>query len=246
MDRIIEELDHRETDRGELILRRRKLPMGKNEIVYEVILNGEFLMSSLFHASEDALANLAIERLAGRGKDLRILVGGLGLGHTAAAALDHPEVTSLQVIDVFPELIDWHRRGLVPLGSRLSGDARCRLIEADFFAGIAGNGFDPKTPDNRFDAILLDIDHTPSHWLHPDHATFYEPAGLRALHRHLTADGLFALWADGKPDPAFVDRLNEVFDRAEGQTVVFPNPITGGESLATVYLAEGREGVKTC
>ena len=162
MEHGFEELDYQQTDRGELILRRRKVPMLQDEVVYEVILNGEFLMSSLFHAAEDALAHLALGRLAER-RDLRVLVGGLGLGHTAASALDLPEVASLDVIDIFPELIDWHRRHLVPLGARLCEDARCRIIEADFFAGIAGNGFAPDAVEPvRYDALLLDIDHTPT------------------------------------------------------------------------------------
>ncbi len=238
-ERTFEELDYRRTDRGELILRRRQVPMLKNRVVHEVILNGEFLMSSLFHAAEDALAHLAVERLAERRRGLRVLVGGLGLGHTAASALDHPEVASVEVIEIFPELIDWHRRGLVPLGPRLCDDPRCRLIAADFFAGIAGRGFDPDAVDpRRYDAVLLDIDHTPGHWLHPDHAAFYAPEGLAGVGRHLAADGLFALWADGRPDPAFVSRLGEAFTRAEAETITFPNPLTGGESEGTVYLAE--------
>ena len=238
MDRMFEELDYRQTDRGELILRRRKVPVLDNKVVYEVILNGEFLMSSLFHAAEDALAHRAIERLAQNRNDLRVLVGGLGLGHTAASVLDHPEVYALEVIDIFPELIGWHRRRLVPLGARLCEDARCRIIKADFFAGIVGDGFVPDAVEPvRYDAILLDIDHTPGHWLHPDHAAFYTPAGLAQLHRHLAPEGIFALWADGQPDEQFVERLQQAFARAEAERITFDNPLTGGESHGTVYLA---------
>ncbi len=238
MDRMFEELDYRQTDRGELILRRRKIPMLQNQLVYEVILNGEFLMSSLFHAAEDALAHLAIDRLARHRRDLRVLVGGLGLGHTAASALDHGEVVSVEVIDIFPELIDWHRRHLVPLGARLCDDKRCRIIEADFFAGIAGQGFapDPVQPV-RYDAILLDIDHTPGHCLHPDHAAFYTPEGLAQVQRHLAPEGMFALWADGRPDEEFVERLRQTFAHAEAKSIPFDNPLTGGVSHGTVYLA---------
>ena len=238
MNRTFEELDYQQTDGGELILRRRKVPMLQNEVVYEVILNGEFLMRSLFHAAEDALAHLAIERLAKRRGELRVLVGGLGLGHTAASALDHPEVAALEVIDIFPELIDWHRRSLVPLGSRLSKDPRCHIVEADFFGGIEGQGFVPHaTKPARYDAILLDIDHTPDHWLQPNHAAFYKPEGLTQLHRHLKPDGIFALWADGRPNPDFIARLKEAFVQAEAQTITFDNPLTESESHGTVYLA---------
>lgn len=239
MEKQFEELDYRQTDRGELILRRRKLPMLQDQVVYEVILNGEFLMSSLFHAAEDALAHLAVAALEedGEGSPLKLVVGGLGLGYTATAALEHETVGEVRVIDIFPELIGWHRDGLVPLGAQLSGDSRCRLIEADFFGMSAGGGFDVDHPGRCFDGILLDIDHTPQHWLHPEHAAFYSEAGLRRIQVHLRPGGVFAMWADREPDDAFVARLGEVFNEAGAELVRFDNPLTGGEACGTVYLA---------
>lgn len=239
MEKSFEELDYQQTERGELILRRRKVPVLQDAIVYEVILNGEFLMSSLFHAAEDALAYLAVETLADsrRTEPLCLVVGGLGLGYTAAAALEHAEVGELRVVDIFPELIGWHRDGLVPMGSQLSEDPRCQLIEGDFFALTEGVGFDADAPGRRFDGILLDIDHTPEHWLHPDHAVFYSESGLRRIQAHLRPGGVFAMWADREPDDAFVERLRAVFKEARAELVHFPNPLTGGEACGTVYLA---------
>lgn len=238
MEKSFEELDYRRTDRGELILRRRKLPTRKDEIIYEVILNEEFLMSSLFHAAEDALAHLAVEALGeGCAEPLALVVGGLGLGYTAAAALEHAAVGEVRVVEIFPEIIGWHESGLVPLGPQLSGDPRCRLVEGDFFALAAGNGFDADAPGRRFDGVLLDIDHTPGHWLHPEHAAFYSESGLRGIQAHLRPGGVFAMWADREPDAAFVERLRAVFEEALAELVSFPNPLTGGESCGTVYLA---------
>src|SRR6185369_9985327 len=124
-----EELDYRPTPIGALSLRRRtELSLGVE--VFEIKLGDEFLMSSLFTASEIALADLG---LAGPDTGpLDVVVGGLGLGYTARAALDHPRVRSVVVIEAIEEIIDWHRRGLVPLGAGISAEPRCDLIHGDF------------------------------------------------------------------------------------------------------------------
>src|SRR5437588_10745794 len=127
-----EELDYRETPLGELILRRRRmLSLGGIEI-YEVKLRDEFLMSSLFHEVEEALAHLGLGELKGESWD--VVVGGLGLGYTAVAALEHREVASLLIVDALQPVIEWHRRGLVPLGDKLTGDRRTKMVKADVFA----------------------------------------------------------------------------------------------------------------
>ena len=237
MTKSLEELDFAATQLGELVLRRRKVPMLDDEVVYEIILNGEFLMSSLFHAVEDALADLG---LAAAGPEpLDVVVGGLGLGYTAAAALRHQNVRSLLVVDFLAPVIRWHQSGLVPLGARLSSDPRTRFVAADFFALAAdpNTGFDRASPGRTFHAILLDIDHTPQHWLNERHARFYSVEGLRGLARHLLPDGVFALWSDAPPDEEFCSRLGAAFRGVASHTVSFPNPIRGGESSGTVYVA---------
>ncbi|MET7736985.1 spermidine synthase [Streptomyces sp. NPDC005402] len=230
-----EEIDWRPTPIGDISLRRRRHPES-GEDVYEVKLGDEFLMSSLFTAGEIALAELALAKLPGA--ELDVAVGGLGLGYTAGAALDDPRVRSLTVIDALAEVIDWHRRGLVPLGARLTSDTRCRLVHGDFFAMAADpHGLDPEQPGRRFHAILLDVDHSPRHVLHPRHAALYEPAGLRALAGHLHPDGLFALWSNDPPDDQFTTTLSAVFAQVAAHVVEFDNPLQGGTATNTVYLA---------
>ncbi|MBX9393913.1 spermidine synthase [Streptomyces sp. TRM72054] len=230
-----EEIDWQPTPIGEISLRRRRHPVSGDD-VYEVKLGDEFLMSSLFTTGETALAELALAKLPDA--ELDVAVGGLGLGYTAAAALDDPRVRSLTVIDALAEVIDWHRRGLVPLGARLTSDTRCRLVHGDFFAMAADSiGLDPDEPGRRFHAILLDIDHSPRHVLHPRHAALYQPAGLRALAARLHPDGVFALWSNDPPDDQFTSALTVVFAQAAAQIVEFDNPLQGGTSSNTVYLA---------
>lgn len=220
---------------GVISLRRRIEPT-LNVEVYEVKLGDEFLMSSLFTVAEVELARLGLARAIDA--DLDVVVGGLGLGYTAQTVLDDPRVHSLVVVEALEEVISWHQRALLPDTAELASDPRVRLQRGDFFAlADSTEGFDPEQPGRRFHAILLDIDHTPRHVLHPSHSAFYTPAGLRELAGHLHPGGVFALWSDDPPDPDFEAILAEVFDRSEASIVRFPNPLTGGHSTNTVYVA---------
>jgi hypothetical protein len=164
-----EELDYRPTPIGALSLRRRReLKLGVD--VFEIKLGDEFLMSSLFTASEIALARLGLAELSEHGLD--VVVGGLGLGYTAKTVLEHYKVTSLLVVEALEAVIEWHAEGLVPLGPELTGDLRCRFVQGDFFALAASEaGFDPAVPARRFDAVLVDIDHSPDFLLDPPLST---------------------------------------------------------------------------
>jgi len=216
--------------------RRRVLSLGGTE-VYEVKLGDEFLMSSLFSQGEIALAELGLSGLdAG---PLDVVVGGLGLGYTACAALDLRAVREVLVIEALPDVIRWHRKGLVPLGERLTGDARCRLVNGDFFAlaGSSGEGFDPVAPGRRFHAVLVDVDHSPRDLLHTGHAAFYLPAGLRRLTDYLLPGGVFALWSNDPPDDGFLQALGAVFASRQAHVVRFHNPLLNREAANTVYVA---------
>ena len=235
MSALFEELDFRPTPIGALSLRRRReLSLGVD--VYEIKLGEEFLLSSLFTTSEIALAELGMAELDGQGLD--VVVGGLGLGYTANAVLEHDKVGSLIVVDALEAVIDWHQTGLLPLGPALTSDPRCRFVQTDFFALAASeDGFDPDSPKRLFDAILVDIDHSPDFLLDPQNAAFYEPEGLRRLAAHLKPGGVFGLWSNDQSDAAFTARLADVFDRAGAETVMFHNPLQDREATQTVYLA---------
>ena len=230
-----EELAWSETPLGAISLRRRR-DIALDVDVFEVKLGEEFLMSSLFTVAEIELARLGLAELAAA--DLDVVVGGLGLGYTAQAVLDDRRVRSLTVVEALGEVIDWHERGLLPDTVGLAADPRVRLVNGDFFAMVGTRaGLDPVTTGRRFHAVLVDIDHTPRHVLHPSHATFYTPEGLRRLARHLNPGGVFALWSDDPPDAGFRAVLAEVFVRHQAHVVTFPNPLTGADSANTVYVA---------
>jgi hypothetical protein len=111
-------------------------------------------------------------------------------------------------------------------------------VLGDFFALAASKeGFDPDEPARRFDAILVDIDHSPDFLLDPQNANFYQPSGLKMLAAHLRAGGVFGLWSNELPDESFTARLAEVFTVARSERVTFHNPLQNRDFTQTVYLA---------
>ena len=172
------------------------------------------------------------------GETLDVAVGGLGLGYTAQAVLADEHVSTLIVVDMLEAVIDWHVSGLLPLGPALTGDPRCRFVEGDFFAMAAGaEGFDPAAPGRRFDAILGDIDHSPDDLLDARSTGFYRPEGLARFAAHLRPGGVFGLWSNDAPDPAFTARMAQVFAEAWAEPVIFHNPLQDRPFTQTVYLA---------
>ena len=229
----IRELGYQNTPLGDLTLRLRTEPRINNQEVLEVKLGDEYLMSSLFTKSERQLAVLGLSGLEG---ELDVVVGGLGLGYTAVEALKSKKVSRVLVIDIFQTVIDWHRDGLVPLGKVLTDDDRCELRQGDFFE-LAKTGFDANAPGKQFDAVLVDIDHTPEHLLNPTNKSLYTSEGLAAIRNQIKPGGSFALWSDDPASDKFTDRLGEVFGTATAYNVEFPNPYTNSMSVNSVYVA---------
>lgn len=224
-----EELDWHKTPMGELTLRRRFDPVLDKD-VFEAILNDEHLMSTHFTVAEVALGRLGIELCTGDALD--VLVGGLGLGYTAQAVLESARVHTLTVIEALDRVAHWHRQHLLPISAEIMSDSRMTIEVEDFFALMRQ---DPVK--HSYDAILLDIDHTPHHHLHPEHAPFYSESGIEAMKRHLNPGGVFALWSDDPPDEGFLNILAKAFNSVASEVVSFDNPLTGGHSSNTIYLA---------
>ena len=229
----VEELAYHKTFLGELILRRRTESLLQNKEVFEVKLGEDFLMSSLFTEGEKALADLGLAGLKG---ELDVVVGGLGLGYTAAAALEKANVRYLLVIDLFQEVIDWHRNNLVPMGSVLSKNVKCEMRQGDFFE-LAQTGFDVSDQARKFDAVLLDIDHSPEYFLDEKNKSFYGAEGLDVLRKQIKQGGAFALWSNDPADEKFTKHLKSAFGEATAHNVEFANPYTNAMSVNSVYVA---------
>lgn len=222
-----EEIAFCSTAIGELVLQKRRIPQVSQQDIYEIKLGDEYLMTSLFHEAEDQLAHLAIA--SHNNSNLNVVVGGLGLGYTAIAALKSDKVSKLTVIEYLKEVIEWHEKELVPTGKVLNQDPRCQFQHSSFF--------DLKNSLKMHDMILLDIDHRPDFVLHSTNSEFYTKTGLSELSSHLNPKGIFAMWADGKPQSEFVEILNQVFVEVKDHTIEFANPINGTNSFGTVYVA---------
>lgn len=229
---LFEELDFQKTPLGELVLRRRRSHAAPDGVVYEVTIDHDMLMSSTVNTSERALAWLALDGLGDGPCD--VLVGGLGLGYTAAAALEYPNVRRLVVVELLAAVISWHARRLVPLAGTLIDDPRYSVIQDDFFQYV-GRG----DAAHRYHAILLDIDHSPESWLHASHGEFYTPAALGGLTQHLHPGGVFALWSASKPAVEFLDMLAMVFPSVQVHEVPFINPHVNEKDSNWVIIADG-------
>ena len=224
----LEILESVETTLGLLCLRRRELLSRPGTIVTEVTLDHEFLMSSYNTASEDALASLGIQWHGGDG--LSVLVGGLGLGYTAQAALGYPQVEKVHVIEFLPEVISWLPRGLVPLAEALSREPRFSVSQDDFFKYLAAPA------SSSYEIILVDIDHSPDENLDSQNLDFYTPGGLRQVLSHLAPAGVLAVWSSA-PNESFAAALRDVFSEVRIETVRWHNELIDEDQCDFVFLA---------
>jgi spermidine synthase len=187
---------------GETALRERRRPDGA--VVHELVVNGVFAMDSTETTSERELAGFAAQA---RGA---VLVGGLGLGYTAAAVLDQtPGPARVDVVELDPHLVGWAEEGRTPLLARVAHDPRTRLHTGDVTATLTGGG----PAAGPWDAILLDVDNGPDFLIHLANARLYEDDALAAARASLSPGGVLALWCQG-PAPALLERLR----RLEGST----------------------------
>jgi spermidine synthase len=224
----LELLAYEDTPLGPLCLRRRRLLSDPSTVVTEVTLNHAFLMSSYNTASERALASIALE--VHPGADLRVLIGGLGLGYTAQAALASERVTAVEVVEFLPQVIDWLEQDLVPLSGELKADPRLLTTHGDVYARLAG------PPSERFDLILVDVDHAPDDPLGDTSGAFYTREGLERARRHLAPGGILGVWSYAESSP-FADSLRGVFPEVRVEPVSFYNRMIDEETTDWLFFA---------
>jgi len=227
-------LAHQDTPIGTLILRRGELPGAPGQFVTEITIDHEFLMSSHITYSERALSRIALEMHSG--SSLRVLVGGLGLGYTAWEVLQSPRVTSTEVVEYVPAVIQWMRDGLVPLSDALNNEPRCTLTRGNIYARLAD---DPPPNDPGFDLILIDVDHAPDdHLGSSQNNAFYTADGLRRTCAHLAPGGLLGVWSYAGSSP-FTEALHEVFGDVRAEAVTFMNDVINEETTDWLFFARG-------
>ncbi len=155
---------------------------------FEIICNGVFLMASYNRASDRALATLALGRVAGNG--LRVLEGGLGVGFTAQAILEDRRVDRLEIVEIEPHIVAWHRAYFAGLSGSPLVDPRTLLVQADLAHVPLDAG--------AYDAILLDTDNGPGWLIRDANARLYSADMARRFLDALRPCGVVAYWSAGR------------------------------------------------
>ena len=167
---------------------------------YSIRVDGQELMNSRRHGSEEELARLACRAIGSR-PECRILIGGLGMGYTLAAALENLDPTGTAVVaEVVPAVIRWNQNFIGHLAGSPLEDDRVAVIQGDVALTI-GKG------RQAFDAILLDVDNGPDGLTHKANNRLYQPEGLKEAHKALRPGGVLAVWSAAK-DSAFTKKIS--------------------------------------
>jgi len=168
---------------------------------FSIMLGSNELMNSRLSGSEEALANLATEKLEGRGQ-ARMLIGGLGMGFTLRAALNGLGADArITVAELVPSVIDWAKGPMASVFDGCLEDPRVSLHQGDVGELIRGGTGD-------WDAILLDVDNGPDGLTRQGNDALYSAQGLASAYRALSPGGVFSVWSSA-PDPAFTRRLKK-------------------------------------
>lgn len=218
-----------QTSIGMIILQTREHARKPGTFITELMIDHMLLMSSHNLASEEALSLSALE-LHSQGDGLRVMVGGLGLGHTADALLRSDRVASVEVVEFLQPIIDWWGRGMMPMSAKLKDDARLTVAQGDVYGRLAG------PPADKFDLILVDVDHSPDEPLGEESAQFYTDEGLLRAKAHLAPGGVLGLWSYAD-NGALRDTMKRVFAHGQVECVEFTDVLS--EEKETNYLFFG-------
>lgn len=206
---------------GELRLTQR----GNDFSIHLKGVRGE-LMNSRDHCSELALAELGCAHIQGM-ENTKVLVGGLGMGFTLAAALKAISKSSQAVVaELVPEVIEWNKGPLGECAGRPLDDDRVQV-----HLGDVAELFKPRQA--TYDAVLLDVDNGPEGFTHADNNNLYSIKSLQAIRQSLRAGGVLAIWSSWH-DEKFSLQLKKAGFKVEAKTV---RAHKGKGSRYTIYLA---------
>ncbi|GHE17940.1 spermidine synthase [Nocardioides flavus (ex Wang et al. 2016)] len=198
------EVARAETERGEVVLRRRTSDAAPD--VLELRVNGVFVMDTLETTSEIELAAQALDLVD---EPASVLVGGLGLGFTLQRVLADPRVERAVVVEIEEPLVRWMRDGTVPHGPALLADTRATVVNADIAMAIA-------EARSTYDLVLLDVDNGPGYLVHDGNEAVYEERFLRRCHDVLGPGGVLVVWSAAAA-PDLLEAMSAVFGGAEEQ-----------------------------
>lgn len=231
--------DHRTIEGKRMIpwknLDRAKVPGGTGEVTlsqrgqeFSIRTAGTELMNSRLHGSEGAMAEIACNRIQ-RKADVRILIGGLGMGFTLAATLEQSAPDArVTVSELIPAVVRWNRRHLGHLAGMPLNDPRVSVTENDVAETI-------RKRKSAWDAILLDVDNGPEGLTRKVNDRLYGNSGLKMSFSALRSGGILAVWSIG-PNAGFTRRMKQCGLKTE----VVPVPLreSGKGGRHTLWLGE--------
>ena len=192
------EVARAESDRGEIVLRRRTEERAADAL--ELRVNGVFVMDTRETTSETELAAAALEQVE---DPRRVVVGGLGLGFTTQRVLADHRVEQVKVVELEGALIGWMRDGTIPHGPALLADKRLQLVDADIVQAVM-------EARSTYDLVLLDVDNGPGYLVHPTNAEVYQHDFLTATKKIIDPGGALAIWS-ASPAPELAETMEQVF-----------------------------------
>ncbi len=213
------EVARAESDRGEVVLRRRIEENAADTL--ELSVNGVFVMDTRETSTETELAAAALELVD---SPRRVVVGGLGLGFTLQRVLADQRVEEVRVVELEDAVIGWMRDGTIPHGPELLADKRVRVVNADIAMAIA-------EATSSYDLVLLDVDNGPGYLVHDDNAGVYEHDVIASTKKMVNPGGALVIWS-ASAAPA----LQAVMERVYGNCTEHPYDVTLGARAEQYYL----------
>lgn len=201
----------------------------EHDKAFSMSVNGQELMHSKASASEELLGKIGVARL-NRSETARVMVGGLGLGFTLRAALEGSgPKTTVEIVELLPEMIEWYRSHLEPLNGPLLQDPRVEIVSRDITSLIR------KSAPETYDAIMLDVDNGPVPIVSSNNASLYSHSGIRLIRAALKPTGRVVYWSAG-PEPKFEVRLR----KAGFDVTALPAKVHAGARRAAylLYIAD--------
>ncbi len=205
-----------------------ELQLFKCDAEYSISIKGSgVLMSTWAHQSEDALAELACRKISGRVRP-RVLIGGLGMGFTLAAALrnlaDDAEVV---VAELVPGVVAWNQGVLGKYAEHPLRDKRTTILEGDVAKRL-------RSQSQAYDAILLDVDNGPNGLTRKKNDWLYSTDGLTEAYHALRPEGVLAVWS-AATSRNFMERLRKIGFKVSQSRV--PEQDNKGD-LHAIWIAE--------
>jgi spermidine synthase len=222
---------------GEVVDRRvtpdgTEVALIKRGAEFEIVYDGNFLMASDCRRSERSLAELAMAPLSQR-DDVKMLIAGLGMGHTLRAALDSPGVLRVDVIEISDAIVEWNRAHFGAFNGNALADPRVHLHQIDVLGFLKQIRYTPiEEVKEGWLAFLLDVDNGPSWPTRPQNAGLYTDEGLGRLESALRPGGVLAIWS-AQREVEFVRRMNARFVNVAEMAV--PVEIGGKPNLDYIY-----------